>query len=67
LGPGERKAEPDEDALHHVTTHRSCMGKEVAEQECVDEEIEAYHPVERRQKKVCSAHYNFIAFGSKRM
>ena len=40
------------------------MDKEVAQEESVDDEEDAYRPVEHREiESVCSAHYSVIAFG----
>jgi hypothetical protein len=52
LGRDERQPEADEDALHHVIAHRSCLTKE----EPITEEIDAYRADEYRQIRVCSAH-----------
>jgi hypothetical protein len=59
LGHDKRQPETDEEALHHVTAHGSCMCKKAAEEERVDDEKAAYHTVEYRKICVCSVHIIF--------
>src|SRR5262249_47344275 len=61
LSRGKRQPDADEDALHHVVTHRSCVVKE----DEIDDECDAYCANECREvESVCSAHiFLFITVG----